>query len=76
MRRFNGAGFAVGDFAERSDRDEPLRFVGREALFRTLERRLRNTRKAGKTLSNGLFIKGAPGAGKSTFLAEVQKRFA
>ena len=62
------------ELSRASDRDAPLKFVGRDNLFADVQTCLNITAKAGKTLSNGLFIDGAPGVGKSGFIREVEKR--
>ena len=63
-------------FSRRSDRDDPLVYVGRDDLFDIVDDHLTNTQRAQKTLSNGVFLKGAPGAGKSAFLSQIEKKYA
>ena len=66
---------ALREFAASSDRIAPLRFVGRQDLLEDVELQLRATRDKGKSISNGIFIQGAPGAGKTAFLEEIKGRY-
>ena len=62
-------------FSNRSDRDDPLQFVGRNDLFENVESKIQRVNQTGTSRSNGLFLKGAPGSGKSAFLRELVRRY-
>ena len=63
---------AVRDFARRSERVAPLRFVGRDDLFEEVESQVRSTQAQRRSQSNGIFIQGAPGVGKSCFIEALE----
>ena len=66
---------ALKDFSIRSERKEPLHFVGREDLLQITEAKLREARTDTKPDSDGIFLQGAPGAGKTAFLKHLRTRY-
>ncbi len=66
---------ALQGFLRRDDRDEPIAFVGRHGFVEKVRHRLARTREVRHSLSNGLFIQGAPGAGKTALLQHLGQVF-
>lgn len=64
----------VHAYAATSDRDVEPVFVGREDLFDVVDKSLHNARHD-RTGSLTIIIGGAPGAGKSAFVAECLRRY-
>ena len=70
---------APQDYAERSDRQRALFFVGRESEIAVVERHcaraLRSIRVDEVFAGATILFQGAPGAGKSALLAELRRRW-
>ena len=70
---------ALQDYAERSDRQHALFFVGRESEIAMVERHcarsLRSIRVGEVFAGATILFQGAPGAGKSALLAELGRRW-
>ena len=67
---------ALQRFARMGDRREPLAFVGRQDILQDIDIQLQETRAAKRTLSNARIIQGPPGAGKTSILSELDRRYA
>ncbi len=62
-------------FDERGDRESPDVFVGRADIIAKLTRLLRSTERSGGIRGVSRVIQGAPGAGKTSLLCELQRRW-
>ncbi len=61
-------------YAAQEDRKPEPVFVGREDLFRVVEKNIRSVKSDGFSTGSTVCLTGPPGAGKSAFVNELKKR--
>ena len=62
----------LASFLEQNEREYPLAFKGRHEVRNAITDRIKYVRKQNKSLCNTITVQGAPGAGKSSLLHQIE----